>query len=64
MFKDFYYAFVQFQKLEDARKATEEFKYPTLCGVKCRILPFNCAKSTQGQNPYSDAQKKPKHKNN
>ena len=50
MFKDFYYAFVQFQKLDDARKACDQFKYPTLCGVKCRILPFNNLKTTSTHN--------------
>jgi RNA recognition motif-containing protein len=41
MFKDFYYAFVQFNRLDDARKAYEEFKYPQLCGIRCRILPYS-----------------------
>lgn len=41
IFKDFYYAFIQFQRLDHARKALENHKYPTLCGVKCRVLAFN-----------------------
>lgn len=44
MFKDFYFAFVQFSKVEDAKKACTEFRFPSLCGVKCRILPFNNSK--------------------
>jgi polyadenylate-binding protein len=52
MFKDFYFAFVQFQKVDDAKKACTEFRFPTLCGVKCRILPFNNSKN-QNQAPHS-----------
>lgn len=41
MFKNFYYAFVQFQKLEHAKKVLAEMRYPEFAGVKCRALPFN-----------------------
>lgn len=41
MFKDFYFAFIQFQKLDNAKKAIESHKYPELGGFKCRVLPFN-----------------------
>lgn len=41
MFKDFYYAFVQFQKLDHAKKALNEFRFPTIGGSKCRITSFN-----------------------
>lgn len=46
MFKGFYFAYVQFQKLDNAKKALADFKYPSLCGIKCRVLPFNKSKFT------------------
>ena len=47
MFKDFYFAFIQFQKLDHAKKAIDEFKYPNIGGVTIRDLPFN--KQNSGQ---------------
>lgn len=50
LFKTFYYAFIQFQKLDHANKALAEFRFPEFGGVKCRALPFNkqAIHSTEG----------------
>lgn len=34
--------------MDNAKKAIENFKFPTLCGVKCRVLPFNKQKLNNG----------------
>ena len=41
MFKTFYYAYVYFTKLEHAKKALNEFRFPEFGGMKCRVLAFN-----------------------
>ncbi len=41
LFKNFYFAFVQFQKLEHAQKVLEEFRFPEIKGAKCRALPYS-----------------------
>jgi len=41
LFKNFYYAFIQFQKLDHAKKVLSEFRFPEFGGMKCRALPFN-----------------------
>ncbi len=40
MFKDFYFAYIQFNKVEHAKKVLDEFKFPKLAGVVCRAIPF------------------------
>jgi len=41
LFKQFYYAFVMFETIEQARKAGEEHRFPVIKGVMCRALPYN-----------------------
>ena len=41
LFKNFYYAFVMFDSIENAKKATEEFRFPKIKGVMARALPYN-----------------------
>ena len=41
MFRRFYFAFVQFQRLEHAKKALADHRFPEICGAKCRLLPFS-----------------------
>lgn len=48
LFKDFYFAFVQFQKLEHAQKALEEHRFPTIKGKVCRALPYSMDSSFIG----------------
>lgn len=40
LFKQFYFAFVQFQTVEHAKKVLEEIRYPEVKGRKCRALPY------------------------
>ena len=41
LFKNFYFAFVQFQKLEHAELVLGEYRFPTFRGTKCRVLPYS-----------------------
>jgi RNA recognition motif-containing protein len=42
LFKNFYYAFVMFESIEDAKKAAEEFRFPRIMdGKMSRALPYN-----------------------
>lgn len=41
LFKNFYFAFVQFNTLEHAKKVLTEMKFPEVRGTKVRVLPFN-----------------------
>jgi polyadenylate-binding protein len=42
LFKNYYYAFVMFETIEAAKKATEELRFPRINGTKmCRALPYN-----------------------
>lgn len=42
LFKNHYYAFVMFETIEDAKKATEELKFPRIKdGKMSRVLPYN-----------------------
>ena len=41
LFKQFYFAFVQFNSTEHAKKVLDEIKYPEIKGVKCRALKYN-----------------------
>lgn len=40
LFKNFYFAFVQFPKLDDAKKALAEHRFPVIKGSVCRVMPF------------------------
>lgn len=53
LFKHFYFAFVQFQKLEDAQKVLSEHRFPEIKGKKCRALAFhlNSSYPTSTTNP-------------
>ena len=41
LFKNFYFAFVQFHKLEHAQKVLDEYRFPLIKGAKCRVLPYS-----------------------
>ena len=42
LFKNFYYAFVQFETIELAKKAATDFRFPTIKGnFMSRVLPYN-----------------------
>lgn len=42
LFKNFYYAFVMFNTIEDAKRAIEEYRFPRIKGNKMsRSLPYN-----------------------
>jgi RNA recognition motif-containing protein len=56
LFKQFYFAFVQFNKIEDAKKVLEEIRYPEIKGVRCRALPYN--RPSGGVIASTDSQKK------
>jgi len=56
MFKDFYFAHVQFQKLDHAKKALEQHKFPTFGGIKCRVLPFSKNSLAVGPKKQANAQ--------
>ena len=51
LFKNFYFAFVQFQKLEHAQKALAEHRFPVIKGQVCRALPYNMHSSFVGTVP-------------
>ena len=51
LFKNFYFAFVQFQKLEHAQKALQEHRFPEIKGHVCRALPYNMQSSFLGTVP-------------
>ena len=55
LFKNFYFAFVQFTQLEHAKKALEELRFPLIKGFKCRALPFNKAGASQASMVAGDA---------
>lgn len=58
MFKDFYYAYIQFNKVEHAKKVLEEYKFPKLGGVVCRAVPFRT------QSNLTTLEKRPKPEKN
>ena len=42
LFKNFYYAFVMFESIENAKKAASEFRFPRIKGsLMSRALPYN-----------------------
>jgi len=42
LFKNFYYAFVQFETIENAKKAIQDFRFPCIKrGLMSRALPYN-----------------------
>jgi len=47
--KYFYYAYARFADYLDARKLTEEIKYPEIHGKICRALPFDKEMHRGGQ---------------
>ena len=51
LFKNFYFAFVQFQKLEHAQIALAEHRFPVIKGQVCRALPYNMHSSFVGTVP-------------
>ena len=51
LFKNFYFAFVQFQKLEHAQKALVDHRFPVIKGQVCRALPYNMHSSFVGTVP-------------
>ena len=57
LFKQFYFAFVQFQSVEHARKVLDEVRYPEIKGVRCRALPYS--RPTGGAVTGSGTEKKP-----
>lgn len=50
LFKNFYFAFVQFPKLEDAKKVLAEYRFPVIKGSTCRAIPYNYACSFGSSN--------------
>ena len=57
LFKNFYFAFIQFQKLEHAQKALKEFRFPVIKGQVCRALPYNLHSSFLGTVPSVHARR-------
>lgn len=57
LFKNFYFAFIQFQKLEHAQKALTEFRFPVIKGQVCRALPYNMHSSFVGTVPHASGKK-------
>ena len=57
-FKPFYYAFVQFDTIENARKAAEEYRFPCFkSGMMSRVQPFNAhARQQAGRNDLQNTQ--------
>ena len=55
LFKDFYFAYVQFRQQEHADKVLADYRYPIIKGEQCRALPFN-------YKTRSAVAEKPKHK--
>lgn len=58
LFKQFYFAFVQFTTNEHAKKVLDEIKYPEIKGVKCRVLKYNRPAGYQASSAGGDSQKK------
>ncbi len=57
LFKNFYFAFIQFQTLEHAQEALKELRFPVIKGQVCRTLPYNLHSSFVGTVPQAPGKK-------
>mmetsp|Transcript_10141 Transcript_10141/g.13770 ORF Transcript_10141/g.13770 Transcript_10141/m.13770 type:complete len:131 (+) Transcript_10141:45-437(+) len=57
LFKNFYFAFIQFQKLEHAQTALKDHRFPLIKGMVCRVLPYNMHSSFLGTVPSVHAKR-------